>query len=126
MAERKPRTYGEAVEAAQKLLAQGRLADPGEHYPYKHADVTALLEENPPAGPDGPDDDRVCVRDLMSQAIADASRDYIDAQATYVADPSEENRAAYDVARDVLIEARRRHRANRTAGPTVTAIRGAE
>lgn len=105
---------------------RARLDDPGEHYPYKHGEVMALIEENPPAGPGGPDDDRVRVRDLISPAIADASAEYIDAQAGYVRDPNEETKAAYEVARDVLVDARRRHRENRPAAPTVTAIRGAE
>jgi hypothetical protein len=109
-----------------KSAAQKRLDDPDEHYPYKHAEVTALIEENPPAGPGGGTLVDVRIRDYISPAIADASRDYVDAQAAYVADPAEETKAAYEVARDVLIQARQRHRANRPATPTVVAIRGAE
>jgi len=125
MAEKTPTSYAAALARAQELIRQGRLADPGEHYPYRHVDVSALIEENPPAGPNGPDDDRVRVRDLTSPAIADASRDYIDAQAGYLRDPGEETRAAYEVARDVLVEARRRHRAER-ASAAVIGFRGAE
>lgn len=118
-------TYAEALAEARTLVNQARLDDPDEHYPYKHEEVSALIAENPPAGPNGPEDDRLRIRDMISQPIADASRDYIDAQAAYLADPSEETKAAYDVARDVLVEARRRHRADRE-GMAVIGFRGAE
>jgi hypothetical protein len=120
-----PRNYGDAINQARELVNQGRLVDPDEHYPYKHADVSALVEENPPAGPDGPDDDRVRIRDLMSQDIADASRDYIDAQAAYLRDPGDATRGAYHDARDRLITARQAHRANRRSA-AVIGFRGAE
>jgi hypothetical protein len=119
-------SYGAASAKGQRLVSRARLADPAEHYPYRHGEVSALIEANPPAGPAGPDDDRVRVRDLISPAIADASRDYIDSQAAYLEAPGEDTKAAYEVARDVLVAARQRHRAARPAGPTVTAVRGAE
>lgn len=109
-----------------KSAAQRRIDDPDGHYPYKLDHVAGLIDRNPPAGPGGPDDDRVMFRDLVSHQIAQASADYVGAQADYVLEQNEETRAAYDVARDVLLEARRRHRAERPATPTVTAIRGAE
>jgi hypothetical protein len=125
MAERAPASYADAVVKAQALIHKGRLADPGEHYPYKHADITELIEANPPAGPNGPDDDRVRITDLTSTAIADASRDYVEAQAAYLTDPGEDTKAAYDVAKSLLVEARQRHRRERD-GFAVIAFRGAE
>lgn len=119
-------SYADAVSKARGLISEARLADPDEHFPYKHEAVLALLEENPPAGPEGPDDDRVRVSDMISEAIADGSRDYVEAQAAYLADPNEETRATYEVARDVLVEARKRHRANRGDGMAVIGFRGAE
>lgn len=115
-----PQGYGEAMVAARGLLAGARLADPLEHFPYKHADVTALVEANAPMGPAGPDDDRVRVEDYTSQAIADATRDYIDAQAAYLA--GDGTKAAYARARDVLQAARLDHRTNRD-GLTAVGIR---
>lgn len=100
-----------------------RLDDPDEHYPYKHAHVSALIEENPAHGPDGPDDDRVRVEDFISQRIADATRDYIDAQAAYLTDPGDGTRSDYEHAKQALAEARAEHRANRPAGPTIVGVR---
>lgn len=123
MPETTPPGYGAAWETAQSLLRKGRLADPDEHFPYKHADVTALVEENPPAGPDGPDDDRVRVEDFLSQEIADATKRYIDAQQAYLTDPGDGTRADYDAAKDALQKARAQHRAQRPIGPVVVGIR---
>lgn len=122
MAEEAPDSYAAAIAQAQQLVRQGRLADPGEHFPYKHAEVSALVADNPPAGPDGPDDDRVRVEDYMTQEIADATRDYVDAQAAYLAEPGDATLPAYDTAREDLVAARQAHRANRVA-PTVVGIR---
>lgn len=122
---RDAQTYAEAMTRTRALLAGARLTDPGEHFPYKHDVVTALIAENPPAGPMGEDDARVRVRDFTSQQIADATRDYVDAQAGYLARPGEDTKAAYEVARDILVEARRRHRQGRD-GFAVTAFLGAE
>lgn len=102
---------------------QARLNDPGEHYPYKHDTVLALLEEDPPYGPDGPDDDRLRVSDFTSRDIADATKVYIDAQAAYLADPGDGTLSAYRAAKDALAAARRAHRVNRPAGPVVIGIR---
>lgn len=105
------------------MTSPDRLHDPGEHYPYKHDHVSALIAENPPAGPDGPDDDRVRVEDYISQPIADATRDYIDAQAAYLTDPGDATRAAYEQAKADLQAARAAHRENRPAGPVVVGVR---
>lgn len=122
-----PVTYGEVVAAYQQALAQARLADPGEHYPYKHDVVVALLDENAPMGPGNPDgvdgrsDGSRLADDYMSRGIADASRDYIEAQAAYVTDRTEATRQAYDAARDRLVAARLDHRTNRGNGFTIGA-----
>lgn len=117
-----PQGYGEAWDAAQGMLRTARLNDPDEHYPYRHDAVCALVNENPPMGPDGEDDDRVSAEDFMSQEIADASRDYIDAQAAYLTDPGDATREAYEAAKAELQAARAAHRANRT-GATIVGIR---
>jgi hypothetical protein len=98
-----------------------RLNDPGEHYPYKHETVLNLIADNPAMGPDGPDDDRVRAEDFIDEAIADASKAYIDAQAAYLTDPG--TRDAYEQAKQDLVAARQAHRANRGDGPTVVGIR---
>lgn len=94
-------------------MSVDRLNDPGEHFPYKHETVTALVAENPPMGPDGPDDDRLRAEDYISPAIADATKAYIDAQAAYLSDPGDGTRAAYHGARDQLQAARAAHRKHR-------------
>lgn len=120
-------TYAEAVEQQRQALATARLNDPAEHFPYKHDTVSALVAEDPPMGPgvpgdtDGSGDTSRTVADYMSQGIADASRDYIDAQAAYLQDPSEGNRDAYNTARDLLAAARLDHRAGRGEGFVVGA-----
>lgn len=123
----KPKTYGQAQEQARALLAQARLNDPAEHFPYKHDTVIALLDENPAMGPgvpgqtDGADDTSRTAEDYTSRGIADASAAYIDAQAAFLADPSDGNRQAYESARDELVAARLDHRTNRGQGFTVGA-----
>jgi len=120
-----PETYAEVVDSNRRALAQARLSDPDEHFPYKHAVVTELLaqpglpmgpgvpEHQGRAGTDGAGDDSRTIEDYMSPGIADASRDYIDAQAAYLEDPSDANQDAYDAARDRLLAARLDHRSNR-------------
>lgn len=125
MAEKAAQTYADALARSRALLAGARLTDPGEHFPYKHDAVTSLIEENPPAGPMGEDDARVRVRDFISQPIADATRDYVNAQSAYLKKPGEDTKAGYDVARDLLVDARRRHRKDRD-GFAITAFRGGE
>lgn len=102
---------------------QSRLSDPGEHFPYKHAEALALLEEDPPYGPDGEDDDRLRVSDYLSREIADATNAYVNAQAAYLADAGDGTRAAYSAAKEALVAARQAHRVNRPAGPVVVGIR---
>jgi hypothetical protein len=104
-----------------------RLNDPLEHYPYKHAEATALREENPPAGQRGPDDDSVMISDYISHPIIDASAAMVEAQKKMLLDPeSSDAYRAYKASQEELVDARRRHRANRGAGPNIVAIRGAE
>ena len=115
-----PQSYGEAVTRAQELVRAGRLADPDEHFPYKHADVTALLEENPPAGPRGADDDSLRIADFTSTRIADATDAYVQAQAAYLTDPGDATLAAYQEATDDLTAARRAHRRRRGGAMAIT------
>ena len=103
--------------------ARDRLNDPDEHFPYKHEHVCALIEENGPAGPDGPDDDRLRVQDYISQDIADATKAYVEAQAAWLSDPGDATQELHQQAARDLVEARRAHRANRPAGPVVVGIR---
>jgi hypothetical protein len=123
MAKNDPGGYGQAWEQALRLLRTGRLNDPGEHFPYKHADVTTVVEENPPMGPEGPDDDRVRAEDYMSQDIADATKAYIEAQEAYLKDPGDATKADYSEATSALVAARQAHRAGRPAGPTIVGVR---
>jgi hypothetical protein len=104
-------------------MTADRLTDPDDHFPYKLDEVKALLEANPPLGPDGPDDDRVRAEDYLSADIADASAAYVEAQAAFLTDPGDGTKAAYQGARDKLQAARAAHRANRPAGPVVIGIR---
>ncbi len=120
-----PKTYAQAVTQSRQALAQARLADPSEHFPYKYDVVCELLTDpqtpmgsGVPDGADGTDDRSRTIGDYMSQGIADATRDYVDAQAAFLAEPGESNRAAYEATRDRLIAARLDHRANR--GDTFT------
>lgn len=120
-------TYAQVAARQAQERAQARLADPGEHFPYKHDVVTGMLAEGTALGPgvpgevDGDSDSSRTIDDYMSQGIADASRDYIDAQAAWLAKPSGGNRAAYQAARDRLLAARLDHRQNREDGFTVGA-----
>lgn len=118
-----PSSYAEAIVSAQQIIREGRLADQGEHYPYKHDVVTALVEENPPMGPDGPDDDRLRAEDFTSQEIADATQAYVAAQEAYLRDPGDATKADYVRARDRLQQARAAHRVNRGGSVNVVGIR---
>lgn len=122
-----PETYAEVVDRQARERAQARLDDPGEHFPYKHETVTRLLAEGTPMGPgipgqvDGQSDDTRTIDDYMTQGIADASRDYVDTQAAWLAAPDADTRAAYESARDRLAAARLDHRQGREDGFTVGA-----
>ena len=120
MADKQPQSYGDAVTRAQELVRAGRLADPGEHFPYKHDAVTALLDENPPAGPGGEDDDSRRVSDFMSPRIADATQAYVQAQESYLSDPGDATLAAYQEAADDLVAARRAHRRKRGGAMSIS------
>lgn len=115
-------SYAEAVAKARSIISEARLADPGEHYPYKHASVSELVALNPPMGPEGPDDSRARAEDYTSQEIADASEQYIRMQQAYLLEPTQEMLGLYREARDLLVQVRMDHRANRGA-PTVVGIR---
>jgi hypothetical protein len=123
MAARK-KTYAEVLVESRQALAAARLADPGEHFPYKRDAVQAVLDEDRPMGPgspgqlDGAEDRSRNVGDYITEEIADASEAYVAAQAALLADPSEENKQAYDAATDRLQAARLDHRARR--GETYT------
>lgn len=108
-----PRGYGEALAAAQASLRAARLSDPDEHFPYRYAEVTDLVAENPPMGPNGPDDTSFLAEDFMTQEIADASKDYIAAQAAYLKNPGDATREEYEAAKADLVFARQSHRVNR-------------
>jgi hypothetical protein len=109
----KTSSYADAVAEAQALLAQARLNDPDEHFPYKQDVARALLDEDPPAGPNGPDDASRHVSDYISGDIIDATAAYVAAQQAYLEDRSLANRDAYHAARDELVAARLDHRVNR-------------
>lgn len=109
----KPKSYGEALVAAQAMIRTARLADPDEHFPYRHAAVTDLVAENPPMGMTGPDDVSFLAEDYMTQEIADASGSYIAAQAAYLENPGDATRADYEETKLALIAARQAHRINR-------------
>jgi hypothetical protein len=109
-----PRNYTEGINQARQLIAQARLADPDEHFPYKHRDVLTLLDKNPPAGPQGPKDASRRAADFITREIADASRDYIDAQAHYLNNIEDRfARLQFRAAADWLEATRSRHRATR-------------
>jgi hypothetical protein len=108
-----PQSYQEAVGQAQALVRAGRLADPGEHFPYKRAEVAALLEDNPPAGPAGEGDDSLRVSDFTSERIIAASDAYVAAQEVYLGDPGDATLAEYQEKADDLTAARRAHRRRR-------------
>lgn len=123
----KPKSYGEAQVQAARLVSQARLADPNDHYPYKIDEALALIDEDRPMGPGNPDgepgsnDRSRTVSDYITPGIAQASDDYIGAQAAYLENPSDDTRQAYDSARDRLVAARLDHRSNRDTGFTIGA-----
>lgn len=99
------------------------LTDPAGHFPYKSADAWALLEKNPPMGPDGEDDDRVRAEDFTSRDIIAATAAYVAAQADWYRDPGEATYEVMQQAANELVAARQAHRADRPGGPTVVGIR---
>lgn len=103
-------SYGDAQAKARELVSQARLADEGEHFPYKTSDAKAALKRKA-MGPDG--SSGVTGADYLSARIVEASEAYVAAQAAYLADPTPGNRSAYAVATDDLVAARRTHRRSR-------------
>lgn len=97
--------------------------DEASHFPYKLDTALAVVAEDAPAGPGGPDDDRARTGDFLDEAIARASRDYIEAQAAHFTTGDADTFDAMQAAAERLVEARRVHRVGRGDGPTVTAIR---
>lgn len=120
-----PDSYGEVHARMQRELAEARLADPDEHFPYKTGDARTALADTS-MGPDGDAQHDVTGADFLSRRIIDASEAYIDAQAAYLADPAPANRGALDAATDDLVAARRSHRRNRvdSTGKPVAGIVG--
>lgn len=121
------KSYAQVVDQSKQAIAKARLADPEEHFPYKRQAVDDLLNRATPMGPGSPngdpgDNDRSrTVADYITADIANATGEYVKAQAAYLEDPSDDNRAEYDAARDRLQAARLDHRANRGEGFTVGA-----
>lgn len=98
------------------------IIDPASHFPYKAAQAKALVIDNPPMGPDGKDDGQVRAEDFLSREIVDATAAYVDAQAVWYRSPDVSTYAAMQKAAEILVSARRLHRANRV-GMTVVGIR---
>lgn len=98
------------------------VADEAGHFPYKADEARALVEDNPPMGPDGDDDDRVRAEDFLTAELVDATDAYIAAQADYYRDPGEATLELMNQAANDLAAARQAHRANR-AGLNVVGVR---
>lgn len=121
------KSYAQVVNQSRQAIANARLNDPEEHFPYKRQAVDDLLNQAKPMGPgspngdDGQNDNSRTVADYISADIANATQEYIDAQAAFLEDPNEDTKGEYDAARDRLQAARLDHRANRGEGFTVGA-----
>lgn len=87
-----PASYGDAITEAQNLVRQGRLADPGEHFPYKRGDA---------------------VSGGLPPAVADACATYVEAQEAFLRNPGDGTRGDYEAAKEALVDARREDRAAR-------------
>jgi hypothetical protein len=109
----KPRSTGEAIAKARQDIAAARLADPDEHFPYRLGEALAAADGDTLMGPGGPEDDRATGADFMTERIARATGDYIDAQEDYLGEPSRANRERYEQAKDDLTAARKAHRRSR-------------
>jgi hypothetical protein len=93
--------------------------DDAGHFPYKHDAVLAAVRDDAPAGPDGPDDDRVRAGDFMNEDVANASAEYVEAQAAYYTSGDADSLHAAQR----LVDARRAHREGRPDGFALTATR---
>lgn len=105
-------SYGEAHDKAMAMLAESRLADPDEHFPYKDADAKAALKRKN-MGPDAGEKEDVTGADFLSQRIVEASSAFIAAQEAYLREPTAASHSAMEAAQDDLIAARRTHRRGR-------------
>jgi hypothetical protein len=123
----RPKTYAQAQQVAQDALAAARLADPDEHFPYKHEEALAALDADTPMGPGTPDgidgaaDTSRTIADYLTRAIVDASAAYVAAQEAYLRDRNEDTLAEYERTRDELVATRLDHRQNRGTGFTIGA-----
>lgn len=97
--------------------------DDAGHFPYKHDAALDVVRDDAPAGPDGPDDDRVRGGDFLSEDIVNATADYVEAQAAYYTSGDAESLSAMQEAALRLVEARIAHREGRPEGLAVTATR---
>lgn len=112
-----PGSYAEAVPAAQALLRKARLADPGEHFPYRREAAQDAIDDDAPLTVWAWDPRRglaptlASTAEVLTEALADATGAFIAAQEAYLRDPGTE--AAYRDAQDALVAARRAHREHR-------------
>ena len=90
-----------------------RLKDQNDHFPYKLDDAMEIITTNPPMGRKGPDDASLTGLDFITEEIADTSDAYISAQAEYLKNPNRQTLAVYRAAKNDLLKARLRHRADR-------------
>lgn len=109
--------------AARKAPMAEHIDDPSGHFPYKIDRALRAVREDAPAGPDGPDDDRVRTGDFLDEAIAQATNEYVQAQAEHFRTDTAETLEVMQAAAERLVEARRAHRDGRGDAPTVTAVR---
>lgn len=94
-----PGNYADAVTQAQELIRQGRLSDPGEHFPYRRSDAE---------------------QSGLNPGIAAACEAYVEAQQAYLGNPGDGTRGDYEAAKEALVLARREERiAQRRPGSEV-------
>lgn len=117
----KPKSYGEVLAGQRQALADARLNDPGEHFPYKIDDAIAASRSSA-MGPQGPDDDSVMGEDFLTEELARLTEAYVIAQGKYLASLTDDDlRSAYQAAAAALAAGRRAHRINRQ-GMTMTGV----
>lgn len=108
---------------AHKSPLAALVDDDNSHFPYKLDDALAAVTADAPAGPGGPDDDRVRTGDFLNAEIAEASAAYVAAQSAYFTGGTVEAFGAMQEAANALVRARQAHREGRGEGMTVTAVR---
>jgi hypothetical protein len=113
-------TYGELAAERVAALGRARLADPGEHFPYKREAARAAIEDDTAPAKVWVWDPRNGLvprdrptADFLPEAVADATEAYVTAQAAYLADPGAGTKTGYEAARDALVAARQVHRRGR-------------